>query len=517
MATVDFDCAVIGAGVSGLVATKTFLEKGLSVVCLEKSSDVGGLWNFSEEGYGVMRFTHINVSKNNYVYSDFPFPDDTPDFPHHSDMMEYLRSYCRRFNLLDYILTDCIVVNIEPVGELWKINFEKGKFQSYQGSKSITVRHVAVATGHHTNPSIPTIKGESTYTGIMFHSLKYKCATSSEILGKRVLVVGIGNSAVDVADNAVTEGRCPVTLSVRTPAWIFSPYLFGCPMDHYATRAIYTLPLRAVEMIVQTLICLVQGLPEKWGLFPQHPILRSQPTVSHTLLHHIQRGKIKLKPEIANIGPGKRVVFTDGTEAAYDVICLATGYTIGVPFVKKCVRDDIVVDSNEINLYKNVFSPKYGHSLGFIGFIQPSSGGLMTCSEMQSRWMAELAVGAVSLPDSRTMQNVINSDKQWERSWYYKSKRLTIQKTPLLYNEEIADMIGCKPQLFKDLSLTWNLLFTVSAFQWRLFGRSSWAGAKAACLKIQPVPFYHYSAIFLLALLGIILLGFIKNIITLMI
>ena len=59
MATVDFDCAVIGAGVSGLVATKTFIEKGLSVLCLEKSSDVGGLWNFSEEGYGVMRFTHM--------------------------------------------------------------------------------------------------------------------------------------------------------------------------------------------------------------------------------------------------------------------------------------------------------------------------------------------------------------------------------------------------------------------------------------------------------------------------
>ena len=509
---VDYDVAVIGGGISGLAALKSFLDKNLSVICLEKSDDIGGLWNFSENGYGVMRFTHINVSKQNYVYSDFPFPDHVPDFPHHSHMISYVRDYAEHFNLLKHISFNCIVVSIRRLPDnQWKITFDKGKYEEREGLQSVTVRNVAIATGHHSNPYIPKIPGEETYMGVMYHSVKYKCAASSGIPArKRVLVVGMGNSAVDIADNMVTQGQCHVDISARSPSWVFSPYMLGCPSDHYAIRALYMLPLTVVERIIQTMVCVLSGLPKQWGVYPLTSILRSQPTVSHTLYHHIQRGSISVKPEITSLGPGKKVSFSDGTSAWYDGIILATGYTFALPFLSKNDREHLIPGVNELNLYKNVFSPRFGHSLGLIGFVQPASGGLITMSELQSRWMAELVCGTVQLPTPTEMHNSLLEERAWERSWYYSSKRLTIQKIPVLYNDQIAEIIGAKPILLKHPTLAWSLLLSVSAFQWRLNGPNSWSGAKEMCKKIKPVPFYRYSMLVLLTILFIIFLGFLK-------
>ena len=509
---VDYEVAVIGAGISGLTALKCFKDKNLSVVCLEKSDDIGGLWNFTEKGYGVMRFTHINVSKQNYVFSDFPFPDDVPDFPHHSQLLKYFRDYATQFKLMKHIWTNCIVVSIkQQTGGMWKITFDKGKYNDRLGQQSITVRNVAIATGHHSNPYIPKIPGEESYVGVLYHSMRYKCAATSGITpGKRVLVVGMGNSAVDIADNQVTQGQSHVDISARSPTWVFSPYVLGCPVDHYATRALYMLPLSIVEKIVQTIMCILLGLPKQWGIYPLTSILRSQPTVSHTLYHHIQRGSISIKPDITSIGPGKKVTFNDGTSAWYEAIILATGYTFGLPFISKNDREHIITGVNELNLYKNVFSPRFGSSLSFIGFVQPTSGGLVTMSEMQARWAAELACGAVQLPTPTEMQNSINEDRCWERSWYYNSKRLTLQKIPILYNDDIAELIGCKPNIRKHPTLAWNLLLSISAFQWRLDGPDRWSGAEDMIKKIKPTPFYHYSMLFILTLAALLILGALK-------
>lgn len=511
---VDYEVAVIGAGISGLAALKSFLDKNLSVICLEKSDDIGGLWNFSENGYGVMRFTHINVSKQNFVFSDFPFPDEVPDFPHHTHIMKYIRDYAEHFNLLKHISFSSIVVSIRRLPDnQWKITFDKGKYETREGLQTVTVRNVAIATGHHSNPYIPKIPGEESYMGTMYHSVKYKCAESSSIQqGKRVLVVGMGNSAVDIADNMVTQGLCQVDISARSPSWIVPPYLLGYPADHFAIRALFSLlPLHIVDHIIQTIVCVVSGLPKKWGVYPLTSILRSQITVSHTLYHLIQRGSVLVRPDISNLGPGKKVTFSDGSLGWYDGIILATGYTFNLPFLSKNDREHIMPGVNELNLYKNVFSPRFGHTLGLIGFVEPAaSGGMVTMSELQSRWMAELVCGTVHLPTPTEMQNAQLQDRSWEKSWYYSSKRNTILKIPILYNDGIAEIIGAKPVFSKNPILAWRLLLSVSAFQWRLNGPNSWNGAKEMCKKIKPVPVYHYFMLLLIAILFIILLGFLR-------
>ena len=391
---------------------------------------------------------------------------------------------------------------------MWTVTYERGKMRE---KCSLHVRHVAIATGHHSTPNLPRFPGQESFVGQVLHSVRYKCAASSGIApGSRVLVVGMGNSAVDIADNLVTQGQCRVEISARSPTWVFSPYVLGRPCDHYATRALYTLPLHIVEKIVQTLMCLILGLPAQWGVYPCSSILRAQPTVSHTLYHHIQRGSVALRPHITSLGPKKKIAFSDGSTDWYDAVVMATGYTFSLPSLHKDVREHVMRGENEVNLYKNVFSPRYGHSLGFIGLVQPSSGGLVTMSELQARWMAELVAGSAHLPTPDQMQRAIDQDRSWERSWYYNSKRLTIQKIPVLYNDEIADLIGCKPRVSAHPTLAWNLLLSASAFHWRLDGPGKWKGAEEMVRRIKPVPFYHYTALFLLTLVAIFVLGLLR-------
>lgn len=152
---------------------------------------------------------HRNVSKHNYCFSDFPFPDDIPDYPHHSHMAEYINNYAGHFGIREHISFKTKVVHIEQLPKRWKITWVKvdsaGMHQG--GSKEIFVKCVAIATGHHAKPNMPHFDGQETFTGRIVHSVDYKDAITNEVMRKKVVVVGIGNSAVDVAVNVAELGR----------------------------------------------------------------------------------------------------------------------------------------------------------------------------------------------------------------------------------------------------------------------------------------------------------------------
>ena len=213
---------MIGAGISGVAAAKNLREDGLSVVVFEATDHVGGLWQFTEDGYGVMRFTHINVSKHNYCFSDFPFPEDTPDYPHWSDMAKYINAYVDHFDVRRLIRFNTRVVRAAQAdgGAGWRLETEDARGQRGE----VRVRNVVVATGHHAKPIVPTFPGQEvrfgstgagcdpprltqtsirpslccalqTFPGEIYHSVQYKDCRTNKLEGRRVLVVGIGNSA----------------------------------------------------------------------------------------------------------------------------------------------------------------------------------------------------------------------------------------------------------------------------------------------------------------------------------
>ncbi|CAG2238884.1 FMO [Mytilus edulis] len=311
-----------------------------------------------------------NVSKYNYCFSDFPFPDDVPDYPHNVDMAKYIKSYTNHFKLNEIIKLYRKVVSIERQGEDWKVivqEVEKDGITVKPDSQEVYLaKNVAIASGHHAKPTMAKFMGQDSFTGEIIHSVKYKDVLTNHLEDKRVLVVGIGNSAVDVAVNIAAIGReKPVYLSTRSGAWVVPNYIFGQPTDLYANRLFLALPWKLATWIFETVIKVVSGDPKRWGLNPKMRALQTQPTVSPTLLHHIQRKNIVVVPNIQRIENKK----------------------IDLPFLSDDVKQTVLDDNNNnLKLFKNVFNPDIGQSLAFIGFVQPASGGILTMSETQARW-----------------------------------------------------------------------------------------------------------------------------------
>jgi len=427
-------------------------------------------------------------------------------------MAEYINSYAEHFGIKDHISFSTKVVRVEKVSEGWKITSVKvdneGKDQHIY--KETFVKFVAIATGHHAKPSMPHFDGQETFPGRIFHSVEYKNATSNGLVGKKVVVVGIGNSAVDVAVNVVElGGKKPVSIATRSGAWIIPNYILGFPADHYACRLFLWLPWGLSNFIFEFVIKSVSGSPWQLNLNPKMRARQTQPTVSPTLVHHIQRRNVMVKPNIAAV-EGNKVVFTDGTKTTTDTIVCCTGYKIDLPFLDSSLKDLVVEEnSNKIKLFKHVFVPEIGASLAFIGFVQPTSGGLLSVSEIQARWFSELCKGVIKLPLVEKMQQEIKQDQQKNESTYFASARHTIQQDPLNYNDEIASYFGAKPQLWKHPSLAWHLIVSsCGAAQWRLQGPHKWNRAKNVVHAVPITPLMHYGTLFVLVLL-LLIIGFI--------
>lgn len=507
------DVCVIGAGISGLATAKCLREAGLDVVMYESTGEVGGLWVFRENYYGVMRFTHINVSKQNYCFSDFPFPEDSPEFPHNSEMAKYIGDYTNHFNISECVRYHRKVTKLEKEGEGWRITSvaveDDGKGRERVGQEEVLIaKFVAIATGHHAKPSWPKFPGQENFKGEIIHSVDYKDAITNGMVGKRALIVGIGNSAVDAAVDLATVGRCKeVHLSTRSGAWIVPNYLFGRPIDHYSSRVVLKLPLAIMNVVFETIVSLIHGHPNEYGLNPKMRILQTQPTVSPVLLNHLQRKHIIVHSDISKMEE-KRVTFNDGTSVEVDSVVFCTGYHIDLPFLSNDLRSKVTEDGNNIlKLYKNVFSPNVGPSLAFIGFVQPASGGVVSMSEIQARWFAELCKKKIRLPSEAGMRQDIDKEQEESRKRYHKSARHTIQKDPILYCDDIAHKFGASPQLWRNPTLAWRLLFgTCGPAQYRLQGPNQWSKAAAEVRKVSVTGLAHYGVLTVLGLLLVITL-----------
>lgn len=485
------DVVVIGAGISGLVTGKCMREDGFNVIILERTGEVGGLWTYREKDYGVMRCTHINVSKYNYCFSDFPFPEDANDYPHHTEMAKYIINYAQHFNLPELIRFHTKVITISQKGDKWEVVVDSVEEdgQTLKGEQSVILcKYLAIASGHHAKPIRASFSGEETFPGEIIHAVDYKDPITNGFVGKRVLIVGIGNSAVDAAVDCATVGRCKsVCISTRSGAWVIPNYVSGFPTDLYACRAFFKLPWRWGSTILESVIKVATGHPRKWGLNPKMRALQTQPTVSPTLIHHIQRRNITIVPNIVKI-EGDTVQFVNGETAQFDKIIYCTGYKIDLPYLSDEVcRKALDESANDINLYKNVFSPAVGSSLAFIGFVQPASGGVLTMSETQARWFSQVCKGNVRLPPKHEMELDIRQEKAAHKERWYHSTRHNIQRDPIIYNDEIASFFGAKPDPLKNPALAWRLMFSsCGAAQWRLQGPGKWEGA-AGVVRSVPI------------------------------
>ncbi|XP_077188435.1 flavin-containing monooxygenase 5-like [Paroedura picta] len=484
--------AIIGAGASGLTSIKCCLDEDLEPVCFEMSSDIGGLWRYEEkpeeDRASIYRSVIINTSKEMMCFSDFPIPEDYPNYMPNGKIMEYFRKYAEHFNLLKYIRFRTKVCNVSKTSDFaetgrWNVVTEANEKQELSVFDGIMV-----CTGHHTNAYLPlhSFPGIEKFKGRYFHSRYYK--DSSEFVGKRVIVVGTGNSGVDIAVE-ISQVASQVFLSTRRGAWIiYRVWDNGKPQDTSNIRR-FIMFFYNCELIRRIVSFIVERkLNSKfdhamYGLQPEHSVFSQHPTVNDDLPNRIISGRVVVKPNITEFSETS-VLFDNGSkEDNIDAVVFATGYSFSFPFLDKCTS---VVD-NQVSLYKYVFPPVLEKpTLAIIGLIQPL-GAIMPISEMQARWVTRVFKGLCKLPSASDMLEDISSKQVAMTKRYVRSPRHTIQVDYIPYMDEIAALIPANFNTWRlfltDPRLAWEVVFgPCTPYQYRLQGPGKWDNARKTIL-----------------------------------
>lgn len=408
------EVGIIGAGSSGVAAAKALKQRGIPFECFEAGSDIGGNWRYENDNgmSSSYRSLHIDTSKQNLQYSDFPMPDHMPEFMSHWQVMEYLESYADHFGVREHIRFRTVVEEVSPADDGgWVMRLDNGEARRY--------RAVIVANGHLSDPRYPSFPG--TFDGEQIHSHHYKVADPFE--GRNVLIVGIGNSAVDIAVD-ICRRASSVHLSTRRSAWIMPKYIMGVPVDRWGaflSRKL-RLPTPAARAIISRLMFLTVGNQERYGVpRPAHPMWREHATLSQELLPYIGHGWINVKPNVQEL-KGDRVAFVDGSEIACDAIIHATGYRTTFPFLDPRVFDS---ERDVTALYRRIAAP-HRPGLYFAGLVQPI-GATITLVEIQSRWLAGVLGGDIELPDRDTMDREIARHRRYVEKTFLNSERYKLE------------------------------------------------------------------------------------------
>ncbi|HVR84918.1 MAG TPA: NAD(P)-binding domain-containing protein [Planctomycetota bacterium] len=388
------DVCVIGGGVSGIAAAKALREQNLSPHVFEKGSLPGGLWRYRNDNglSGIYDSLHLNTSKSLTAFSDFPMPREYPDYPDHRQFVRYLDAVIERFGLGSCFRYRTEVARIRPAEGRWKVDLADGTELRYDA--------VLVASGHHWKPRRPAFPGR--FSGKVLHAHEYR--TSGGFEGKRVLVVGIGNSGVDIACD-LSKVAAATFLSTRRGAHVLPKYLLGRPIDLWGAGLVSYLPPRVQGWAMAALVRLARGSLSSYGLpQPAHRIDQAHPTLSPELLELLKKGRIHVRSDVLGLEETS-VFFKDGTKESIDVIVTATGYEVSHPFLDGA---DVEPDG----LYHQVVSPDRP-GLYFIGLVQPFQGPVLGASEIQSRWVAGLIAGRWTLPDRARIQAAIEQQRRW--------------------------------------------------------------------------------------------------------
>lgn len=405
---------IIGAGSSGIAACKTLHQHQIPFDCFEKGSQIGGNWRYNNDNgmSSAYRSLHINTSRDVMAYSDFPMPKHYPQYPSHFQIIQYFEDYVKHFGFGDKITFNTSVEKVEKDAQgRYQVWLSNGEQRSYKA--------LMVCNGHHWHARYPQFEGN--FEGLTLHAHDYKTPDIFEG-HKNVVVVGIGNSAVDIACEAARNSTGATFISTRSGAHILPKYILGKPFDTLNKYSVDWLPMPLKRSLLSFFLWVARGKQEDYGIpKPTRKLLSEHPTISQDLPSLVGHGEIKIKPNIKRL-EGREILFEDGTKEVVDVLVYATGYQIVFPFFAK---DFINIKDNHVALYRNVVHTTH-ENLYFIGLIQPL-GAIMPLAEVQAQWIAKVLQGKVKLPSPEKMQAEIQRYAEKVAKVYKKSPRHTIQ------------------------------------------------------------------------------------------
>jgi len=417
---------VIGAGSCGIAAAKALYEARVPFDCFEAGPEVGGLWKFENPNglSGCYSTLEMNTSGPRMSYSDFPI--DSDDYPPHEDVGSYFDRYVDHFGFRETITFNTRVEHVEPR--------EDGKFdvtvrraqadpdtpgrEAEEVSGIYSYDAILVGNGHHWDPRWPDPPYPGHFAGLEMHSHDYR--RPEQLAGKRVVVVGGGNSGMDIARDSSHVAEATF-LSLRRGYHVIKKRLGrkDTPVDQTLLPPWlpWSIKQKAFEVLRRRSGDISDfGFPE-----PDHKIGHAHPTLSDEIHERLADGSVTPKPNIAELR-GETVRFDDGSEERVDVIVYCTGYRVTFPFFDE---DFLAAPGNDIPLYHRTFHPEI-EGVYFLGLAQPL-GALMPLAEQQAKWIAALLRGEYALPPAEEMHADIARAREAHAKRFYSSPRHTME------------------------------------------------------------------------------------------
>lgn len=412
---------IIGAGCSGFTTAKALQDRGLDFDCFEASDRIGGNWAFGNPNgmSACYRSLHIDTSKHRMQFEDLPIPEHFPDFPHHSQVLEYFNQYVDHFGLRERITFSTTVERCtRRTDGSWTVETLGPNGRRQLGHYDALL----VANGHHWCPRWPDPMPEGAFSGLQMHSHAYLSPFEPhDLRGKSIVVVGMGNSAMDIASELSQRSISKrLTVSARRGVWVFPKYINGQPADKTSLPS--WVPARVQRWLAKRAILRSVGRMESYGLpTPDHDPLEAHPSVSAEFLTRCGSGDIEVRGPIDRLDDDT-VHFADGHSVQADAIVYATGYSLSFPFLESL---DLPLQDNHLPLFKRVFRPELSN-LMFLGLAQ-SLPTLVNLAERQSRWIAAYLLGEYHLPTAEHMERIIERDERRFLGHYYDSPRHRMQ------------------------------------------------------------------------------------------
>ncbi|MHA6668444.1 flavin-containing monooxygenase [Homoserinimonas sp. A447] len=405
---------IIGAGSSGIAAAKALSLAGVPFDCFERGSAIGGNWLFDNpNGLSACYETlEINTSCPRMAFSDFPMPDDYPAYARHDQVHAYFENYVDHFGFRHAITFDTQVEEVTRDSDgSWLV-----RISGPHGERVERYDAVLVANGHHWDPRWPDPSYPGTFDGEQLHAHDYR--SGDQLDGRDVVVVGAGNSAMDIAVEGSHRANS-VALSIRRGQWVLRKFLLGFPSDQVALPGWMPWWVTALRLRIGAL---TSGSLRNYELpKPQHKPGQSHPVQSDHIRARIAAGRVAVRPGIERFD-GDGVVFVDGTRAKADLIVWATGYKVTFPFLDPAL---VAAEDNELPLWKRTVHPDLP-GLFFIGLVQPV-GAVMPLAEAQGAWVAEMLSGQYVAPSDDEIREQLATDHERNKRQFYTSPRHTME------------------------------------------------------------------------------------------
>lgn len=424
---------VIGAGVSGLAAAKAFAARGHNVTIIEKSADLGGVWEPARSYPQVQ----TQSPKDLYRYTDKAMPDSYPEWPKGPQVHAYLADYARSHGLDHMMRFNTAVAAMERRTDGkpgWTLDLK-----TPDGTSRENFDFVAICTGQFNEPQTLSLPGEAAFAlqgGRILHSSAYNDAGLAR--GRKVVVLGGSKSATDIAVNAVESGASEVTIVYREPVWRI-PYFIGGLVNFKRilyiraqesmfagwgigplTRLVYAIAKpfvwanwRGLESLLKAQLKLA-----KCDMVPKERIEDgvncSVPIATPNFYPMVAEGRIKAIRGTFERYDGNTIVMSNGARVAADIAVLAIGYKLGVPFLPESHRARLVDPDGQYRLYRLIANPDLP-DLGFVGF--NSSFCTVLCADIAAHWLVRYADGQLShQPTERQMRDNIEMMLRFKRT-----------------------------------------------------------------------------------------------------